>query len=69
MKDKKQTIEMKKDDVIKNFEILGKQITVYSFSPQEEFKKHLLDRQIPMENFHEESMSLEDAFIGLTGKY
>ena len=62
-------ITLEKDDVIKNFEILGKHFTVYSFSPQEELKKHLRDRQLQTENFHEESMSLEDAFIGLTGKY
>jgi ABC-2 type transport system ATP-binding protein len=62
-------VKLEKDEIINNFEILGKKCTVYCFSSQDKLKNHLLDRQIRVENFREEPMSLEDAFIGLTGKY
>lgn len=42
---------------------------VYSFRPREEVKTLLAARGIDTHDMQEEHLSLEDAFIGLTGKY
>ena len=60
---------LKKDDVITNFEIIKDKITVYSFKPKEAVKEHLQKMGIKTDTIEEIPMSLEDAFIGLTGKY
>ncbi len=60
---------LKKDDVITNFEIIKDKITVYSFKSKEAVKDHLQKIGIKIEAIEEIPMSLEDAFIGLTGKY
>lgn len=40
-----------------------------SFLPYGEVARRLAEAGIPAEELHEERVSLEDAFIGLTGKY
>ena len=40
-----------------------------SFLPREEVARRLAAAGIPSDGLHEEPVSLEDAFIGLTGKY
>lgn len=62
-------ISIEKDDVISNFEILKDRLTVYSFKSQQEVENHLKALGIPYRDLKQVPMSLEDAFIGLTGKY
>ncbi len=62
-------LKIKKDDIITNFELLKDKLTVYSFKSQQEVENHLKVLKIPFTDLHQVPMSLEDAFIGLTGKY
>ncbi len=64
-----ENVELRKDEVIKNYEILKNKITVYSFASAEEVQKYLDEKGIKYFDFEELQMDLEDAFIGLTGKY
>ncbi len=63
------SIKLKKDKMIANFEILGDKLTIYSFKSLQEIENHLKSLKIPYSGIKQVSMSLEDAFIGLTGKY
>ncbi len=62
-------VKLQKDSVITNFEIFKKRGIVYSFQTKEQVLEHLKKLNIPFQNFKQVPMSLEDAFIGLTGKY
>ena len=64
-----QKLELKKDNVITNFEIIKNNIYIYSFSDKQSVKSHLKTLNIPVDDLEEVPMNLEDAFIGLTGKY
>lgn len=59
--------EIKADEKIWNPEKIGNRWELYSFEPQSEVLQMLEPYSI--ENLVEEKLSLEDAFIGLTGKY
>ncbi|MDL2222792.1 ABC transporter ATP-binding protein [Bacteroidales bacterium OttesenSCG-928-M11] len=59
--------EMPKHEILWNTEKLGSYWETYSFQPEEEVKS-LLD-SYNASKIKQESLSLEDAFIGLTGKY
>lgn len=61
--------ELKFDDTVVNWEHIKNHYTIYSFKDQMNVKNYLARKQIAAQNFHEESMNLEHAFIGLTGKY
>lgn len=65
----KDTIHIGKNDIVSNFEILKNKATIYSFSHVNEIEKYLKDNSVQYFNLKEIPMSLEDAFIGLTGKY
>lgn len=52
-----------------NTEKVGSAWETYSFKNKEEVKQILDSNGIAISNIQEESLSLEDAFIGLTGKY
>ncbi len=58
-----------KDGVISNFEIIKNKVTIYSFKDAETVQNHLRNSNIAFSEFREIPMDLEDAFIGLTGKY
>jgi len=58
-----------KDDVIKNVEIIGDNVSIYTFESKESIKKYLMKKGVGVENLEEVAMTLEDAFIGLMGKY
>ncbi|MEA1995636.1 MAG: ABC transporter ATP-binding protein [Campylobacterota bacterium] len=58
-----------KDDVIKNVEIIGNNVSVYAFESKESVRKYLMKKHIEVANLEEAPMTLEDAFIGLMGKY
>lgn len=62
-------IEFQKNGIIKNYEVLKSGVSVYSFSPQNEIERYLTGSGINFYNLSEVPMSLEDAFIGITGKY
>jgi len=58
-----------KDDIIKNVEIIGNKVSVYAFESKEPVREHLMKKDIKLTDFEEVSMTLEDAFIGLMGRY
>lgn len=60
---------IKKDEVIKNLDIVKNKAALYSFASLDEIKSHLSKLGVKYSNLRQENMSLEDAFIGLTGKY
>jgi ABC-2 type transport system ATP-binding protein len=61
--------ELKKDKVIKNVELIKNKATFYTFAVKNELESHLTNLGIKHSGLQQTSMSLEDAFIGLTGKY
>ena len=62
-------LPLQKDDVIKSFEKVKNKVSVYTFFHEEEVRSYLEAKGVGFSNLHQESMSLEDAFVGLTGKY
>ncbi len=60
---------IKKDEVIKNVEVIKNKASFYSFAKMNEMDNHLLKLGIKHGTLQQIPMSLEDAFIGLTGKY
>ncbi len=55
--------------IVKNSERVKNKISIYSFSSEGEVTQFLNSRGIQYSGLHLVPMSLEDAFIGLTGKY
>lgn len=55
--------------VITKAELKGNIVSVYSFEPKEIVEGHLMKNGFNPSSLREVPMSLEDAFIGLTGKY
>jgi len=64
-----QSPEFEKDDVLTNYEIHKNRVNLYSFKDKNTIEHYLGEHKIPFAELQEVSMSLEDAFIGLTGKY
>lgn len=62
-------LKLEKDSVIKNSEVLKNKVSIYTFEKQNEVENYLNGKGINHTNLHQQPMSLEDAFIGLTGKY
>lgn len=62
-------LKLEKDDVVKNYEVLKNKIVIYSFEQIGKIEDYLRGKGIHFDNLHQVPMSLEDAFIGLTGKY
>lgn len=60
---------LEKDSTIVNYERVKNTVELYSYASAEEIKSWLDIRRIQYKNFRKVEMSLEDAFIGLTGKY
>ena len=58
-----------RDDVIRNLDITGDNASVFSFRPMAEVGAHLAEMGIETPGLEQVPMTLEDAFIGLTGKY
>jgi ABC-2 type transport system ATP-binding protein len=63
------TFEIGKDEVVRNFEQIKNKIVIYSFEDINGLKNYLDSKKIHHSEINEIPMSLEDAFIGLTGKY
>jgi ABC-2 type transport system ATP-binding protein len=62
-------IKFSKNDIIKNFEKLKDKVTVYTFADKIDLVAYLNSLNINNSAVEEVPMSLEDAFIGITGKY
>jgi len=61
--------KFEKNDIVKNFEVLGNNVCLFSFTVKNEIENYLNSKNIKYKNFHEVPMTLEDAFVGITGKY
>ena len=48
---------------------IGHTMEAFTFLPEAEARQYFDAQQVPYQNFKMESLNLEDAFIGLTGKY
>lgn len=57
------------DDFITNLEFVSNKVTIYSFKSLREISAFLDTLKLAHEDICEIPMSLEEAFIGLTGKY
>ncbi|HVK49788.1 MAG TPA: hypothetical protein VM488_18120 [Pseudobacter sp.] len=64
-----QNITFEKDGPIVNHERVKNTIELYTYIKEDEVKAYLDSHGIPYTNLRPVQMSLEDAFIGLTGKY
>ncbi len=60
---------VKKDEIIRSFEISGKNLFVYSFHEKEIVESRMRELGYGDYELVFDEMTLEDAFIGLTGKY
>jgi ABC-2 type transport system ATP-binding protein len=57
------------EDNIANLEFVNDKVTIYSFKPMREINAFLDKKKVTHDNIREIPMTLEEAFIGLTGKY
>lgn len=62
-------INLKKGELIKNYEMIKNNLIIYSFATRIEVESYIREKGISFQNVTEVDMSLEDAFIGITGKY
>lgn len=62
-------VELKNHPLAVNVEHLRNHYEFYTYGNEAEVRQVLDSQGIPYRNFKEEPMTLEDAFIGLTGKY
>ncbi|MCF8380708.1 MAG: ABC transporter ATP-binding protein [Bacteroidales bacterium] len=62
-------IDLSKEDFVVNLETTGKEIELFTYESESFVKDFLKKNNISVDNFTEIKMGLEDAFIGLTGKY
>lgn len=60
---------LQKDTVITGLEQRGNRITLYTYGEMDDLKSHLAGLGIRPKDLQQSTMSLEDGFIGLMGKY
>lgn len=65
------SLTLRKDDHVANFEVLEDEYRIYSFKGEDKITNYINQKgaNIDQKDITEVSMTLEDAFIGLTGKY
>lgn len=69
------TFDLERDDVefsdplVVNSEHINNHYEVYTYAEEEDVKRMLDSMGLPYTNFRQLNLTLEDAFIGLTGKY
>lgn len=63
------TIDFEKEDFVVNCEKVRNQIELFTYDSEETIKNYLSSNNIAHSHFEKINMQLEDAFIGLTGKY
>ncbi|MDP3580793.1 MAG: ABC transporter ATP-binding protein [Ignavibacteria bacterium] len=62
-------LKLEKDEVVKSYEVIKNKVVVFTFEQQPNIASYLNGKGINFTNLHQVPMSLEDAFIGITGKY
>lgn len=62
-------IELKKEPFIVNIEKVKNKVELYTYSTENEVHQYLSANHVLVNSFRQVEMGLEDAFIGLTGKY
>lgn len=62
-------LKLEKDNVVKSYEVIKNKVVIFTFEQQPNIASYLNSRGIDFTNLHQVPMSLEDAFIGITGKY
>ncbi len=62
-------IDLSKEKFVVNIEIIKDKVELYTYESESFVKNFLNKKNISYKNFVEINMGLEDAFIGLTGKY
>jgi ABC-2 type transport system ATP-binding protein len=62
-------IEFEKNEIVNNYEIVKNNATIYTFKNLEAVEGYLNGLGISYSDIKEVPMTLEDAFIGITGKY
>jgi len=65
----KTDVNLFKEDFIVNIDIIKNKVELYTYKSESFIKDFLNKKNISYNNFIETKMGLEDAFIGLTGKY
>lgn len=63
------TINLSNEDFVANFEKVNNKVEIYTYESEEMVLSFLKNNGITYKNFQKVEMGLEDAFIGLTGKY
>lgn len=69
------TFDLERDDVefsdplVVNSEHINNHYEVYTYADETDVKRMLESMELPYTNFRQLNLTLEDAFIGLTGKY
>lgn len=67
--DNPQQVKLEKSDVVANFELLKNHATIYTFKEQAHVEELLKQNKVAYQQLERKTMTLEDAFVGLTGKY
>ena len=62
-------LKLEKDNVVKSYEIIKNKAVIFTFEQQPNIASYLNSKGIEFNDLHQVPMSLEDAFIGITGKY
>jgi ABC-2 type transport system ATP-binding protein len=62
-------VNLKNEQFVKNLEMVKNKVELYTYESKDFVEKFLADNGIVHKGFKQVKMELEDAFIGLTGKY
>ncbi|KAF0139505.1 MAG: ABC-2 type transport system ATP-binding protein [Stygiobacter sp.] len=62
-------LKLEKDNVVRSYEIIKNKAVIFTFEQQPNVASYLNSKGIDFNDLHQVPMSLEDAFIGITGKY
>ncbi|HPJ79149.1 MAG: ABC transporter ATP-binding protein [Prolixibacteraceae bacterium] len=61
--------EIPRNGLIANLERVKDKVELYTYETEDKVRGYLHEQGIAVKNFRRQEMNLEDAFIGLTGKY
>ena len=67
--DNEKVLDLKNEGFVVNLEQVKNKVELYTYESESFVTKFLVDKGIAHKNFKHIKMELEDAFIGLTGKY
>jgi ABC-2 type transport system ATP-binding protein len=60
---------MERDEVVETIDVVGEEVSVFSFADEGTVREHLAARGVSPGPIEKHALSLEDAFVGITGKY